>query len=176
MWRIPLTCVMLVSLCLVVASLSDAEAQRRVYGGRLNIQQLVRRIEQLERRVAVLERGQPRQNQPAVLMSVEEAERHVAAADERHAFSEKLYSKGYISETEFEADKFELARALQVLQLSEATRDGKPTEEIAGKIETLEAEHNLAVAKRRLLFAGTDAHRRAVDEAQVRLDEAKARQ
>ena len=86
-----------------------------------------------------------------------------------------------------EADRFEFTRALKVLQFAEAARDDKPTEDITTKIAILQAEHNLAVAKRQLQFAKsmtikefsvTDlgAHRRVVDEAQKRLEEAKAQQ
>jgi len=187
MWRISLIAVTLVATGFVITLLSDVQAQRRVYSGRLNIQQLVRRIEQLERRVATIERARSDRNPTKVVMSAEKAKEHVAAAKQRQAFSEKLYSKGYISEAELEADRFEFTRALKVLQFAEAARDGKPTEDITTKIAILQAEHNLAVAKRQLQFAKsmtikgfsvTDlgAHRRVVDEAQKRLEEAKAQQ
>ena len=58
MWRVPSICALLVTSVFVVLTWTSAVAQRRdFYGGRLNAQQLVRRIEQLERRVTLLERA-----------------------------------------------------------------------------------------------------------------------
>ena len=80
MWRISLIAVTLVATGFVITLLSDVQAQRRVYSGRLNIQQLVRRIEQLERRVATIERARSDRNPTKVVMSAEKAKEHVAAA------------------------------------------------------------------------------------------------
>ena len=192
MWKISTVGVMLVAAVLVVLSWSDAEAQRRSsYDSRLNTQRLVRRIEELERRVTALERIRQGQRREEVVisnvapMSVEVAQQHLAAAKERQAFSEKLFAKGYVSEAEMEADKFDAARAFKALQFAEAARDGQPTGQITRELEILEAENNLAMAKRQLRLAegltakgvaGTNlsAHRRAVEDAQRQLDEQKA--
>ena len=188
MWKFPSICGLLVITSFVVILWSDAEAQRRAYyGGRLNTQQLIRRIEQLERRVTVLERAQPAGQQPEeILMSLEKAEQHLAAARTRRTFSQKLHSKGYISAAEMEADKFEVARAEKMLEFARSAQDGQPTEEITSEIEILEAEHSLAFARRQLRnveghaakgLVGNDlaAYRQAVEEAQQRLDEKRAR-
>lgn len=191
MWRIPSTCAILVATALVVLSWSDAAAQRRSsYGGRINTQRLVRRIEELERRVTALERIRHGQKREEIVLSadvpitVESAQQQLSAARQRQAFSEKLFGKGYVSEAEMEADRFEAARARKVLQFAEAARDGQPTETITRELRILEAENDLAVARRRLRLAealtakglagsNLPAHRKAVEDAQRQLDEQK---
>ena len=187
MWRLSSCCALMVATFFLVMPWSGAEAQRRsYYGGRLNTQRLVRRIEELERRVTALERlrGVPvakAVNLSASPVSVEEAEQLVATTADRHAFSERMYKKGYISEAEMEADKYEATRAELLLQLAKATRDQQPTEQLTQRFEILEAEFNLNVATRQLQLAesltakgllGTDlpAYRQAVEEAKQELE------
>jgi hypothetical protein len=186
MWRVPLICTMLLSVCVVLTRLPDAAAQRRqYYGGRLNTQQLVRRIDELERRVAALEGNRPAKPRVTISMSVERAEQYVAETQARFEFSEKMLAKGYVSQAEYDADRHAFRRAEKVLQLATATRDEQPTDDIVAKIEVLDAEYDLNVAKLQLNLvekyaaggfagrAGLEGHRKAVEEAQLRLDRAR---
>lgn len=186
--RVSPMCAAAIATVVIALSLSDAKAQRRNhYGGRLNTQRLVQRIEELERRVTILERlDGPQHPDPLTvseegLISVEDAEQLVAVTSERQVFSERLFRKGYVSEAEMETDRYDASRAIKLLELAEATRDGNSTAEIMNEMDVLEAQHNLEIAKRQLRLAeeltargllgtGLPAHRRAVEDAQRELD------
>ena len=195
--RIALVGAALASLAMLVASLSDADAQRRYYGGRAKFpmfgqstQDLVRRLEHLEQRVRILESvvelPTPDARTPAMGMSVEQAELQLANAEERLQTLQSLYRRGSASKAELEANRFELERARLLVKLSVATRDERPTEQITAAIAINRAEQNLAIAKRGLdlmrrlaakgfvLPANIDSHERAVEVAQRRLEQAKA--
>ena len=149
----------------------------------------MRRIESLERRVSELERMVGRMapaNAPATTsVTIETAQQRVEAAQQRLNFTQRLYDKGYISRAEWEENQYELSRARKVLQIANAWRDGESVATLESEVEILDAERFLAVAKRELLLAkqfvtkgftgsSIEAHQRAVEEAQMQLDEARA--
>ena len=186
MKRTGLVAVVLLVIGSLIPSIRDAGAQRRYYDAPRGLysQQLLRRVAVLERRVDRLERLLPDTAPGLASITVESAQRQVANAADRLTYSKELFRKGYISQVQLEAEQFEYSRAQKVFQFAKAVRDEAETQAIEAEIAILDAEHDLNVAQRQLKVAERmtasglmqasviDGHRRTVEAAQQRLNEA----
>ena len=168
------------------------KAQRRSFGrpsglyqrsNTMQSQALMTRLRQLERRVRDLERllQRPVTEATASVPSVAEAQRQLTASHQHFEFAKQSYRKGYISQAEFEASDFDLQRAKKRLDMAKAVDQPAALEQLQLDIDTLDAQEDLALAKRRLKYAthiaaqgypdqaAVEAHRQLVFEAEARL-------
>ena len=167
-------------------------AQRRSFGrpsglyqrsNTMQSQALMTRLRQLERRVGDLERllQRPGTKSTVSVPGVAEAQRQLTASHQHFEFARQSYRKGYISQAEFEASDFDFQRAKKRLEMAKAADRPAALKELQLDIDTLDAQEDLALAKRRLKYAthiaaqgypdqaAVEAHRQLVFEAEARL-------
>ena len=114
---------------------------------------------------------------------VAEAQRQLTASHQHFEFARQSYRKGYISQAEFEASDFDFQRAKKRLEMAKAADRPAELKELQLDIDTLDAQEDLALAKRRLKYAthiaaqgypdqaAVEAHRQLVVDAETRLRE-----
>ena len=190
-----LTLVGLVTLtAALLLSRPQLTAQRRSFGrpsglyqrsNTMQSQALMTRLRQLERRVGNLERLLQRPGaEPTVSVpGVAEAQRQLTASHQHFEFARQSYRKGYISQAEFEASDFDFQRAKKRLAMAKAADQPAALKQFQLDIDTLDAQEDLALAKRRLKYAthiaaqgypdqaAVEAHRQLVVDAETRLRE-----
>ncbi|MEE3371462.1 MAG: hypothetical protein VX346_19170 [Planctomycetota bacterium] len=169
-------------------------AQRRSFGrpsglyqrsNTMQSQALMTRIRHLERRVGDLEQLLQRPGNEATpsVPTVAAAQRQVTASHQQFEFAKTSYRKGYISEAEFEASDFDYQRAKKRLEMANAADQPAVLKKLQLDIATIDAQEDLALAKRRLKYAthiaaqgypdqaAVEAHRQLVVDAETRLQE-----
>ncbi|MBN83777.1 MAG: hypothetical protein CMJ70_26945 [Planctomycetaceae bacterium] len=190
-----LTLVGLVTLtAALLLSRPQLTAQRRSFGrpsglyqrsNTMQSQALMTRLRQLERRVGDLERllQRPDTKSTVSVPDVAEAQRQLTASHQHFEFARQSYRKGYISQAEFEASDFDFQRAKKRLEMAKAADRPAELKELQLDIDTLDAQEDLALAKRRLKYAthiaaqgypdqaAVEAHRQLVVDAETRLRE-----
>ena len=82
-------------------------------------------------------------------LSVAQAERRLADAQQVSSHSEKLFAKGFITEAQLQQDRFDLEQAQQELKLANTERR---QQKIAAEMDILNAKQNLTEAKQRLEY------------------------
>lgn len=103
------------------------------------------RVEKLEQRVDRLEEILFN----TVRLTVFDAERKLAEAEQRLENSQSLFIKGFITDQQLQQDRYRVERAKQELKLAKSERGGR---KISMEIEVMEAKRNLEVASQRLEF------------------------
>ncbi len=123
--------------------------------------------EKLEQKFNLLEQRVERLEQillSAAKMTVAEAERRLVETQHTVEASEKLFAKGFITESQLQQDRFDVQQAIQELKL--ATAEHREYE-LAGEMDLLNAKQWLTEAKQQLDYTRKLARKEFASQWQI---------